>query len=86
MMWDLVQIVWNPGHVLEILILTVGIYYALRFVRGTRGAPVVTGFMVLLFTLVLFTFIFKLRVNRTRVNSRTMKPDRKSTRLNSSHT
>ncbi len=62
MMWDLVQIVWNPGHVLEILILTVGIYYALRFVRGTRGAPVVTGFMVLLFTLVLFTFIFKLRV------------------------
>src|SRR6266571_891404 len=62
MMWDLVQIVWNPGHVLEILILTVGIYYALRFVRGTRGAPVVTGFMVLLFTLVLVTFILKLRV------------------------
>src|SRR5260370_42186144 len=62
MMWELVQIVWNPGHVLEILILTVGIYYALRFVRGTRGAPVVTGFMVLLFTLVLLTFIFKLRV------------------------
>ncbi len=62
MMWDLVQIVWHPGHVLEILILTVGIYYALRFVRGTRGAPVVTGFMVLLFTLVLLTFIFKLRV------------------------
>src|SRR5438046_9860648 len=59
-MWHLVQNHWRD--VLEVLILTVGIYYALRFVRGTRGAPVVTGFMVLLFTLVLLTFIFKLRV------------------------
>ena len=41
-MWDIAQTVWRP--VLEILILTVGIYYAFRFVRGTRGAPVVTAF------------------------------------------
>ena len=33
---------------LEIMILAVGIYYAFRFVRGTRGAPVVTGFLVFL--------------------------------------
>jgi len=47
---------------LEILILTVGIYYAFRFVRGTRGAPVVTGFLVVLLTSVMVTFLLKLEV------------------------
>jgi diadenylate cyclase len=47
---------------LEILILTVGIYYAFRFVRGTRGAPVVTGFLVLLLALVLVSYLLKLKV------------------------
>lgn len=47
---------------LEILILTVGIYYAFRFVRGTRGAPVVTGFLVVLLAFVLVTFLLKLKV------------------------
>jgi diadenylate cyclase len=47
---------------LEVLILTVGIYYAFRFVRGTRGAPVVTGFLVLLLAFVLVTFLLHLRV------------------------
>src|SRR2546422_462368 len=51
---------WRP--VLEILILTVGIYYAFRFVRGTRGAPVVTGFLILLLAFVLVTFVLQLRV------------------------
>lgn len=37
---------WRPA--LEIWILTVGIYYGVLFVRGTRGAPVVTGFLVFL--------------------------------------
>jgi len=46
----------------EILILTVGIYQALRFIRGTRGAPVVTGFLVVLLTFVLVSFLLKLRV------------------------
>ncbi len=59
-MWDTLQTVWRP--VLEILILTVGIYYAFRFVRGTRGAPVVTGFLVALLTLVLTSYLLKLRV------------------------
>src|SRR3954471_11728568 len=73
-MWELVQ---NTGHamteyllialsrwrpVLEILILTVGIYYAFRFVRGTRGAPVVTGFLILLLTFVLVTYVLQLKV------------------------
>jgi len=51
---------WRP--VVEILILTVGIYYALRFIRGTRGAPVVTGFLVVLLAFVLVTYLLKLKV------------------------
>jgi diadenylate cyclase len=60
MIWDVVQNGWRP--VLEILILTVGIYYAFRFVRGTRGAPVVTGFLVVLLALVLVSYLLKLKV------------------------
>jgi diadenylate cyclase len=48
--------------VVEILMLTVGIYSALRFVRGTRGAPVVIGFLVVLLALVLTSFLLKLKV------------------------
>src|SRR5712664_1395127 len=59
-MWTLIQNVWRPA--LEIFILTVGIYYAFRFVRGTRGAPVVTGFLVVLLALVLVSFLLKLKV------------------------
>ena len=40
---------WRP--VLEIAILSVGIYFSLNFVRGTRGAPVVYGFVLLLLSL-----------------------------------
>jgi diadenylate cyclase len=61
-MWEIVKTVWHPGSVLEILILAVCIYYAFRFVRGTRGAPVVTGFLVVLLALVLVSFLLKLRV------------------------
>ena len=59
-MLDLLKLAWRPA--LEILILAVGIYYALRFVRGTRGAPVVTGFLVVLLTLVLVSFLLNLKV------------------------
>jgi diadenylate cyclase len=51
---------WRPA--VEILILTVGIYYVLRFIRGTRGAPVVTGFMVVLLAFVLVSFLLDLKV------------------------
>ena len=60
MIWQDLQTVWRP--VVEILILTVGIYYVLRFIRGTRGAPVVTGFLVVLLTFVLVSFLLKLTV------------------------
>jgi diadenylate cyclase len=61
-MWELVKTVWRPGSVLEVLILAVGIYFAFRFVRGTRGAPVVTGFLVVLLAMVLVSFLLELRV------------------------
>jgi diadenylate cyclase len=59
MNWNIEEI-WRPA--LEILILTVGIYYAFRFVRGTRGAPVVTGFLVVLLTLSMVTSFLELKV------------------------
>jgi len=59
-MWDIVQTGWRP--VLEVLILTLGIYYVLRFVRGTRGAPVVWGFMMVLLTMVLVSYLLELKV------------------------
>jgi len=58
--WLVLQNLWRP--VLEILILTVGIYYCFRFVRGTRGAPVVTGFLVVLLAFVLGTYFLQLKV------------------------
>src|SRR3989442_9230108 len=61
-MWTLnvIHKIWRP--VLEILILTVAIYNAFRFVRGTRGAPVVTGFLVLLLAFVLVSYLLELKV------------------------
>src|SRR5215471_3133747 len=61
-MWQLVQHHWRDG--LEILILTVGIYSVFRFVRGTRGAPVVTGFLLVLLALVFVSFLLQLTVLR----------------------
>jgi diadenylate cyclase len=46
----------------EIFILTVCIYYAFRFVRGTRGAPVVTGFLAVLLALGLVSYLLQLKV------------------------
>src|SRR6476646_6154363 len=59
MIWHQLQTVWRP--VVEIMILTVGIYYVLRFIRGTRGAPVVTGFLVVLLAFVLVSFLLNLK-------------------------
>jgi diadenylate cyclase len=60
MLWNLIKVSWRPG--LEILILTIGIYYVFTFVRGTRGAPVVTGFLVLLMALTIVTYVLNLEV------------------------
>jgi diadenylate cyclase len=57
-----IQDLWRPA--LEILILAVLIYFVFKFVRGTRGWPVVIGFVVVLLALVLGTTILKLQVLR----------------------
>jgi diadenylate cyclase len=59
-MLELIKQIWRPG--LEILILTVGIYYVFAFVRGTRGAAVVTGFLVVMLTLWLISRLLQLTV------------------------
>lgn len=56
--WNL----WRPA--LEILILAVIIYFIFKFVRGTRGWPVVIGFVVVLLALTLVTTILNLQVLR----------------------
>lgn len=58
--WDILKVSWRP--VLEVLILTVAIYYAFNFVRGTRGAPVVYGFVAVLLTLTILAGVLKLEV------------------------
>jgi diadenylate cyclase len=55
-----IQNLWRPA--LEILILAVVIYYATRFLRGTRGWPVVIGFVVTLVVLFAVTALLKLKV------------------------
>src|SRR5688572_13808053 len=57
---DLFHMSWRS--LLEVGILTVGIYYVFNFVRGTRGAPVVYGFVVLLLSFSILTAVFKFKV------------------------
>ena len=62
-MWQFIQDIqdnWRPA--LEILILGVGIYFTTRFVRGTRGWPVVIGFVVLFVALTVVTRFLHLEV------------------------
>lgn len=58
--FEILNLVWRPA--LEILILAVGIYYAANFIRGTRGAPVVTGLVVLFVALSFITTVLELTV------------------------
>ncbi len=57
---------WRPA--LEIIILAVGIYSAFIFLRGTRGAPIVTGFLALLLALTLTTRVLDLQVLNALLN------------------
>jgi diadenylate cyclase len=59
-MWTYLQDGWRPA--LEILILAVVIYYTSRFLRGTRGWPVVVGFVVAFVALFAATTLLKLVV------------------------
>src|SRR5687767_2328480 len=61
-MIEILNVIWKPA--IEILILAVGIYYILRFVWGTRGFSILTGFLVVLLTLALITTFFELTVLR----------------------
>ena len=54
----------NWRALVEIAILSVGIYYAVTFVRGTRAAPVVSGFLILLLALTLITIALDLSALR----------------------
>jgi len=51
-----------PGitGILEILVLTVVFYYIIVFFRGTRGAAVLSGFVVFLFATMALTHFFRL--------------------------
>jgi diadenylate cyclase len=51
---------WRP--VLEVAILAIGIYFCFKFIRGTRGAPVVYGFVLLILSLTLISYILHLEV------------------------
>jgi diadenylate cyclase len=53
-----IQECWRPA--LEIFILAIGIYYLTRFLRGTRGWPVVIGFVVVMLVLFGLTRLLKL--------------------------
>jgi len=59
-MFDGLQISFND--VMQILILYMGIYALIRFVKGTRSAQVLLGFCVLAVSLVLFTYVFRFDV------------------------
>lgn len=59
-LWPALQAGWRPT--LEILILSVGIYFVINFVRGTRGAPVVYGFVFLILTLAILASALQLDV------------------------
>src|SRR6266545_4962298 len=69
-MWQFIQDNWRPA--LEVLILAVGIYFATRFVRGTRGWPVVIGFVVLLVALTVVTRFLQLEVLRSLLGNATV--------------
>lgn len=62
MAFELLSFIWRPA--VEILILAVGIYFALNFIRGTRGAPVVMGLVVLFVALSFITSVLELTVLR----------------------
>jgi diadenylate cyclase len=61
-MWAYFQSDYGWRAALEILILAVVIYYTSRFLRGTRGWPVVIGFVVVFLVLELATQLLHLQV------------------------
>lgn len=58
------DLTWMPSltDVLQVLLLTGGIYYVLKFLRGTRAAQVLVGLASLLLLFFLVTAVFQLDV------------------------
>jgi diadenylate cyclase len=59
-MWEIVEQYWRG--LIEIVVLSVVVYYILRFIWGTRGARVLIGFVSLLLFLTVISQTFELRV------------------------
>src|SRR5271154_6604000 len=60
---NIIQSVHNGRRpVLVIALLAEGIYYSFNFVRGTRGAPVVYGFVLLILGLTVVAYLLHLEV------------------------
>lgn len=59
---------WSPIYsdiiktITEVTILTVAIYYALKFIKGTRGAAVVTSFFTALIIVAFLAIVLRLQV------------------------
>ena len=64
--WGWIQHGWRPA--VEILILAVGIYSSFQFVRGTRGAQMLTGLLALLLFLTIVTRLLDLKVLNILLN------------------
>src|SRR3989338_1349426 len=58
-MLDFFQEHWRAG--LEVFILSIFIYFLLRFIKGTRGAHVLLGLVSLLIFLTLISSLFDLK-------------------------
>lgn len=58
--WSWIERISPPGFsgVLEILVLAAGFYFTIQFFRGTRGAQVLTGLVVVLLLLTILTRLF----------------------------
>ena len=65
-MVDWISILWRP--LVEIVVLTTAFYYGFLFVRGTRGWPVVIGFLVMI-SLTFLTSVLQLDVLSTFLRS-----------------
>src|SRR5687767_12946942 len=64
MFWRIAQdIMEHPVRpAVEIIILGIAIYYAFVFIRGSRGAPVVYGFLALMVVMTILTSVLNLEV------------------------
>src|SRR5260221_11404919 len=61
-MLEILDTIWRP--IVQILILTIAIYYVFSFVRGTRGFSILIGFLAVLLALAILSSFLDLKVLR----------------------